>query len=392
MSAEQDLRVAAQKRLAFVRSMQFQNKVPNDDQLCSFLDAVRAELRDLAQASENADTLSAKVESLVDEHLAEGIAFDQADDGLEVILRELRQVEVDAAVAAVNPSEDELASLPLAIAQLWMLDINRLEPNLDYVLDLQGGKKFHDDSDTAERPLFKYISRTVFQRPTYQLFYSLLDNYVAETGVEESETQQEKSENRAFIDAIYSMPAVRYAHLYAASRGWLEAEGIDDPADIGSFKRLLYRLWFYFYRREERNDSSGFEHVFLGEVRDDKVIGLHNWIQILREERAGTLNYTGYILPRRRSTELPEGDDHLLGIQFEWNGAVKPMSSIFVGVSPEFEVALYTLCFLNAAHGSEGDDGKVAATLEDEIDVKIVAHLMGRHKPRLGSCYPELVE
>lgn len=32
--------------------------------------------------------------------------------------------------------------------------------------------------------------------------------------------------------------------------------------------------------------------------------------------------------------------------QFEWNGELKDISSSFVGVSPEFEFALYTLVFL----------------------------------------------
>ena len=34
--------------------------------------------------------------------------------------------------------------------------------------------------------------------------------------------------------------------------------------------------WFKLYRREARNDSSGFEHVFVGECRDGKVIGIIN--------------------------------------------------------------------------------------------------------------------
>lgn len=35
-----------------------------------------------------------------------------------------------------------------------------------------------------------------------------------------------------------------------------------------------------------------------------------------------------------------------LPAQFEWNGELKDISSSFVGVSPEFEMALYTLLFL----------------------------------------------
>lgn len=36
----------------------------------------------------------------------------------------------------------------------------------------------------------------------------------------------------------------------------------------------------------------------------------------------------------------------LLTIQFEWQGVLKSVSSTLIGVSPEFEIALYTLCIL----------------------------------------------
>lgn len=40
--------------------------------------------------------------------------------------------------------------------------------------------------------------------------------------------------------------------------------------------------------------------------------------------------------------------------QFEWNGELKDISSSFVGVSPEFEMALYTLLFLLDQVGCAG--------------------------------------
>lgn len=33
-------------------------------------------------------------------------------------------------------------------------------------------------------------------------------------------------------------------------------------------------------------------------------------------------------------------------IQFAWGGVLKNVSTSLIGVTPEFEIALYTLCFL----------------------------------------------
>ena len=65
------------------------------------------------------------------------------------------------------------------------------------------------------------------------------------------------------------------------------------PADKNEFLSLLNELWFGLYKREVQNDSSGFEHVFLGEIKDGEVTGLHNWIQLYEEEKTNRLNYLG---------------------------------------------------------------------------------------------------
>lgn len=48
-------------------------------------------------------------------------------------------------------------------------------------------------------------------------------------------------------------------------------------------------------------DSSSFEHVFVGECREDEFIGLHNWLQIYLQEKAGIIDYHGYF---RRETVI----------------------------------------------------------------------------------------
>ena len=100
-------------------------------------------------------------------------------------------------------------------------------------------------------------------------------------------------------------------------------------------------------------DSSGFEHVFIGEIKNGEVTGMHNWIRIYLEEKQKTLDYRGFIKPRYRGTPVGAPDEHsqLLSIQFSWNGVLKKVGTSMIGVSPEFEMALYTLIFFTQPPG-----------------------------------------
>lgn len=47
-------------------------------------------------------------------------------------------------------------------------------------------------------------------------------------------------------------------------------------------------------------DSSGFEHVFVGETKSGtEVIGFHNWIQFYLQEKHRHLDYKGYKAQQR---------------------------------------------------------------------------------------------
>ena len=68
----------------------------------------------------------------------------------------------------------------------------------------------------------------------------------------------------------------------------------------------------------------------------------------------------------------PDSHSQLLTIQFEWDGVLKQNSSIFVGTSPEFELALYTLCFF------EGEEDNFLELGGHHVNVKV--YRMGRDK------------
>ena len=53
--------------------------------------------------------------------------------------------------------------------QLWEADINRLVPDKDYDLDLQGRTRFsYDGPDKAEDPLFSFVTKEALAKPTYK--------------------------------------------------------------------------------------------------------------------------------------------------------------------------------------------------------------------------------
>ena len=53
--------------------------------------------------------------------------------------------------------------------KLWTLDKNRLTPDKDYKLDLQGRTRYsYDGPDRAKDPLFEHVDDKVFKRETYQ--------------------------------------------------------------------------------------------------------------------------------------------------------------------------------------------------------------------------------
>mmetsp|Transcript_19723 Transcript_19723/g.25492 ORF Transcript_19723/g.25492 Transcript_19723/m.25492 type:complete len:439 (+) Transcript_19723:123-1439(+) len=247
------------------------------------------------------------------------------------------------AVVTETVTREELDDLSKACKRLWNLDSNRLHPGVDYELNLQYGKKIYQQGDRATEPLFTRVSPEVFQRPTFRRFAALLDNYERATGQAEVITQQEIAENHAFIHDIMETHCMKYCHKYLHLKGLA-------PASEQHFKAVLEELWFTLYRRKTNNDSSGFEHVFVGESKEGEITGLHNWIQLYLEERRGALDYQGYIYPKvcggRNGFSQPLSTEQMISLQFVWDGELKKCSSSFIGVSPEFEVALFTMCFL----------------------------------------------
>uniref|UniRef100_A0A8C6TTM6 Uridylate-specific endoribonuclease n=1 Tax=Neogobius melanostomus TaxID=47308 RepID=A0A8C6TTM6_9GOBI len=279
-----------------------------------------------------------------------------------------------------NSSQEELTEV---FNQLWRLDVNRLKPGTDYIISPQGeaGHVAHGSNharDRARHDLFTYVNEDKLKHiETYAHFINLLDNYEMLSGVGETVTSEEMKENRLFIDTVVESEVMKCAHKYLVRKG-------HSSSNTNEFKRQLYDIWFKLYHRErgDREDSCGFEHVFVGETRNhQKILGLHNWVQFYLQEKHGHVDYKGYKAQGNKNT--PDEDDHVLNLQFSWRGLVKPIGGAFIGVSPEFEMALFTIIFLMS--------NEKMTSVKTKIDEYVLELIVYRHGRSIGTSYPKLL-
>ncbi|CAG8701043.1 9010_t:CDS:2 [Dentiscutata erythropus] len=240
-----------------------------------------------------------------------------------------------------DPTQSELSNIGLAVQRLWELDKNRLEPGVDYTLNVYISHG-NDHNAPAPKPLFNHVDRKVTSIPTYKFFYALLDNYIPQTGIPEVVDDSELKENERFLKACLQTGPLLYAFKYLQAKGAVKG-------NIADFEKELNEMWFNMYRRQGHGeDSSAFEHVFLGEVRNHEAKAFHNWITFYFYEKAGKMTFESLIpLKEGHSKHInPSGKEHVITLRFSFEGARKPFSTSFIGTSPEFELAMYTMLFL----------------------------------------------
>jgi len=217
----------------------------------------------------------------------------------------------------------------------WSRDMHDNDINgvADIILSLQSKTKAGDSSDKAPASLFGNLPADVFTGPTVKALIALHDNYEAQVSHRETITDQERAEEDAFLDAIMGTYVMKSAHQFLADRGMVDT-------DAEKFKKYLHTIWFGMYSRASGVvGSSGFEHVFVGEMKNG-ISGLHSWVRYALLEQTGSINYLGYI------NDVLLGVSSMLEMPMKWNGVYKPISSIAVAGSPELEIALGTVCFL----------------------------------------------
>jgi len=280
-------------------------------------------------------------------------------------------------------------TLQSGIQYLNSLDFGkRLRLDVDFSLNKQGHSR-RDGSDPCPDPLFDGVDddSDFFRSETVSTFVALLDNYIRETGRSEHVTATERREVDAFLAACAVTPHMEFLLTYVKTHGRdPRTKDVDTMDDLTA---LLKEIWFSPYRRWRPNDSSGFEHVFVGEESRGKIIGLHNWIQYYVEEKKGNIDYLGWT--GRQDAQID--DVVLASIKFRWddddsNKEIKPISTILCGSTPEFELAMLSLAFLCGEQ--EGDN--VLRLGEEKIKIVCYPHAGKGGGPKVGSAFIEITK
>ncbi|XP_076260361.1 uncharacterized protein LOC143196511 [Rhynchophorus ferrugineus] len=239
-------------------------------------------------------------------------------------------------------------------------------------LQLQGMTSSRSMNDEAPLPLLK-VDPSAYQIPSIEKLMLLYNNYILESNQNEIYTAQERIEENNLLDTMLATPVMQFARSFLIQKGKVGR----DPRE---FRDLLKVIWFNMYSRGQgRIGSSGFEHVFLAEIKNKQVSGLHNWLYFNEEEAKQHANYLGYM----RKIDLGQ-KGAIVKYHFRFNDIDKPVGSMFIGTSPELEVALYSTCFILRA------DKPCPLKMDGNRFVIRTYTYRYRGKNMIGSAFPEI--
>ncbi|KAH8381885.1 hypothetical protein KR009_000766 [Drosophila setifemur] len=210
-----------------------------------------------------------------------------------------------------------------------------------FKVNIQGKTTSGAHDDRAPNNLFELHQDLLLRdaNSTSALLMRLFDNYELDVAVTEQTLPEHVQEQHDFLRAVMNTRVMKLTMRFLVNKDVVSTDYEDQL-------RLLQELWFTPYSRGHRIvGSSSFEHVFMAEIRDQKVLGLHNWLYFAYQEQTGNVDYKGWI----KHQNMGKPNQMLLDMRFSFHHIEKPYNGFFVGTSPELEMSLYTACFLTTA-------------------------------------------
>uniref|UniRef100_A0AC35TG90 Endoribonuclease n=1 Tax=Rhabditophanes sp. KR3021 TaxID=114890 RepID=A0AC35TG90_9BILA len=196
-------------------------------------------------------------------------------------------------------------------------------------ITLDWGKKItpsHGGKGTGK----PHVNETLFTTPIYQALINIYGGNVFKPEVCQPESLIETSKKvliDQFFDLYTKSEMFQKVYLFLTQNKIVKEDG---------FYERLFTWWFGTYTRcHGPVGSSGFEHVFSGEHKNEIVDGHHSWVRYYLGQKAGLIEYHGY---ESRVANLTGT------IQYKWQGHLKLIGGFLMQTSPLFDFSLYTLC------------------------------------------------
>ena len=208
-----------------------------------------------------------------------------------------------------------------------MLPTEPRNENVGYVV-------VNESTSASSQELFSNLFIPDNKKRSYELASALFDNYDILANVADDITPDEFREIDELMDFVIDTSPMKLAkEFYDSFRS--------EPLSRELWYTLIRNNWFRSFQIGSSPTRSGFEHVFLGEVKGSKVGGLHWWYFYLNKmkdivyKNASYSNTTG-----RVGLITPE----VVTMSFSWtvNGRLiqKPVGGFLVGLSVEGLMAL----------------------------------------------------
>lgn len=239
-------------------------------------------------------------------------------------------------------------------------------------LNLQQRTNLNSRQDQASSKLFSHVDSSLLRQPSFAALQALYPHFNAQTGSKESRS----SSKDLAID--HFLTAISRTKIFKILREFLGKKGYQPAQSESKFLDALKQLWFGEYSRAKGvKDTSGFEHVFMGEVKNEELVGLHSWVRVYTLEQQGQLDYAGYVTSRQG----------IVSAQLNNNGNWKPGATFFLGSSPEYDLAIFTLCFLT----NPGKKTCSFTLLDDCSQIQITSFDMKQQgQTFIGTAYPNI--
>ncbi|CAI5454779.1 unnamed protein product [Caenorhabditis angaria] len=238
-----------------------------------------------------------------------------------------------------KPSGND-ADLQTLVDKMWNEDQDRPTGNQ---VTMNWGSHISGKSGTKQANLFTTVDETLFTKKQYSDLITTYDKDLFTADVCTAEPAMagfRKQYLQTVFDTFTATPMFTDAFAY------LQSKSVKETSSLDNFKtKVLWPLWFGTYTRcKGALGSSGWEHVFSGEVRSGDVDGQHDWVRYYLQQKADKMVYEGYY----------DHFDNIIGtFQYTWMGNLKPKGGFFTGSSPAFDFSILSVCAL--VHGNGGN-------------------------------------